>query len=138
MQSKLVVLYAVAILGLGSPAVAKGGGGGGEGGGGGGGGKGGSSHGGMHGHGHFDHGQFRHRFQRNQFLFGGGWGWGNWGLWPYDNPGGSSTTVVVFPQAIPQAATGSVDPAPGNWKQHDFSVPSSAGGTRPVQVVTCR
>jgi hypothetical protein len=68
MQSKLVVLCAVAILGLSSPAVAKGGGGGG--------GKGGSSHGGMHGHGHFDHGQFRNRFLRNQFLFGGGWGWG--------------------------------------------------------------
>jgi hypothetical protein len=68
MQSKLVVLCAVAILGLSSPAVAKGGGGGG--------GKGCSSHGGMHGHGHFDHGQFRNRFLRNQFLFGGGWGWG--------------------------------------------------------------
>jgi hypothetical protein len=94
----------------------------------------------MHGHGHFDHGQFRHRFLRNQFLFGGGWG--DWGLWPYDNSGGGSNTVVVFPQAIPQAAnvtgnvTGSVDP-PCNWKQQEFTVPSSAGGTRPVQVVSC-
>jgi hypothetical protein len=132
LQSKtLVVLCAVTILGLGSTAMAKGGGGGG-----GGGGKGGSSHG-MHGHGHFDHGQFHNRFLRNQFLFGGGWGW-DWGLWPYDNPGGGNTTVVVFPKASPQAATGSVDPAPCNWKQQDFAVPSSAGGTRPVQVVTCR
>jgi hypothetical protein len=131
MQSKtLVVLSAVAILGLGSTAMAKGGGGSA-------GGKGGSSHGGMHGHGHFDHGQFRHPFLRNQFLFGSGWGW-DWGSWPYDNSGGSNTTVVVFPQAVPQAATGSVDPAPCNWKQHDFSVPSPAGGTRPVQVVSCR
>jgi hypothetical protein len=91
----------------------------------------------MHGHGHFDHGQFRHRFLRNQFLFGGGWG--DWGLWPF---WGGSNTVVVFPQAIPQAAnvtgnvTGSVDP-PCNWKQQEFTVPSSAGGTRPVQVVSC-
>jgi hypothetical protein len=130
MQSKLVVLCAVAILGLSSPAVAKGGGGGG--------GKGGSSHGGMHGHGHFDHGQFRNRFLRNQFLFGGGWGWGGWGSWPYDNSGGTNTTVVFFPQAKPQMATGSVDPAPCNWKQQDFTVPSSRGGTRPVQVVSCR
>jgi hypothetical protein len=127
MQSKtLIALSAVAILGLGSNAMAKGGGG-----------KGGSSHG-MHGHGHFDHGQFRNRFLRNQFLFGGGWGWGDWGLWPYDNSGGGgNNTVVVFPQAIPQAATGSVDPSPCNWKQQEFSVPSSAGGTRPVQVVSC-
>jgi hypothetical protein len=132
MQSKtLVVLSAVAILGLSSSAIAKGGGGGG------GGGKGGWSHGGMRGHGHFDHGQFRNRFLRNQFLFGGGWGWGS-GPWPYDNSGGGNTTVVVFPQATPQAATGLVDPAPCNWKQQDFSVPSSAGGTRPVQVVSCR
>jgi hypothetical protein len=93
---------------------------------------------GMHGHGHFDHGQFRNRFLRNQFLFGGGWGWGGWGSWPYDNSGGSNTTVVFFPQAKPQMATGSVDPAPCNWKQQDFTVPSSRGGTRPVQVVSCR
>jgi hypothetical protein len=131
MQSKtLVVLSAVAILGLGSTAMAKGGGGSG-----GGGGKGGSSHGGMHGHGHFDHDHFRNRFLRNQFLFGGGWGWGNWGSWPYDNSGGSNTTVVVFPQAVPQAAKG--DPAPCNWNQQEFKVQSSAGGTRPVQVVSC-
>jgi hypothetical protein len=98
MQSKtLVVLSAVAILGLGSTAMAKGGGGSA-------GGKGGSSHGGMHGHGHFDHGQFRHPFLRNQFLFGSGWGWDR-GSWPYDNSGGSNTTVVVFPQAVPR----------GNW-----------------------
>jgi hypothetical protein len=133
MRSKIlaVLVVVVAVMGISPAAMAKGGGGGG------GGGKGGWSHGGMHGHGHFDHGQFRNRFLRNQFLFGGGLGW-DWGSWPYDNSGGSNTTVVVFPQATPQAATGSVDPAPCNWKQQDFSVPSSAGGTRPVQVVTCR
>jgi hypothetical protein len=65
-------------------------------------------------------------------------------LGPYDNSGsGSNTTVVVFPQAIPQAAnvtgsvTGPVDP-PCKWNQQEFTVPSSAGGTRPVQVVSCR
>ncbi len=128
MRSKIIavlVVVALAVMGV-RVAMAKGGGGGG---------KGGWSHGGMHGH--FDHGQFRNRFLRNRFLFGGGWGW-DWGLWPYDNSGGSNTTVVVFPQATPQAATGAVDAAPCNWKQQDFSVPSSAGGTRPVQVVSCR
>ncbi len=131
MRSKIIavlVVVAVAVMGVSSAAMAKGGGGGG---------KGGWSHGEMHGHGHFDHGQFRNRFLRNRFLFGGGWG-SDWGLWPYDNSGGSNTTVVVFPQATPQAATGAVDAAPCNWKQQDFSVPSSAGGTRPVQVVSCR
>ena len=72
-------------------------------------------------------------------IFLGGWGW-DWGLGGYGNSGyGGNNTVVVFPQAIPQAAnvTGSVDPAPCKWNQQDFTVPSSAGGARPVQVVSC-
>jgi hypothetical protein len=131
MQSKtLVVLGAVAILGASSAAVARGGG----------------RHGmGMHGHSHFvHHFNFRRNFVHN-FRFGrnplflSGWGWGgDWGWGGYGNTGGSNTTVVVFPQATPQAATGSVDPAPCNWEQQEFTVPSSAGGTQPVQVVSCR
>jgi hypothetical protein len=130
MPSKtLVVLMAVAIVGVSSTAMAKGGGGGG--------GKGGSSHGGMamHGHGQFDHRfHFVRRFNRNLFL--GGWGWGDWGWGGYGDSGyGGNTTVVVFPQAVPQAAKG--DPAPCNWNQQEFTVSSSAGGSRPVQVVSC-
>jgi hypothetical protein len=127
MQSKiLVVLGAAAILGGSSTAMARGGG----------------AHG-MHGH-------FAHHFNFHNFRFGrnplflSGFGWGDWGLGPYDNSGGgSNTTVVVFPQAIPRAAnvtgnvTGSVDP-PCHWNQEEFTVPSSAGGTRPIQVVSCR
>jgi hypothetical protein len=129
MQSKiLVVLGAAAILSVSSTAMARG------------------AHGmAMHGHGHFAHRNCVHnfRFGRNP-LFLSGFGWGDWGLGPYDNSGsGSNTTVVVFPQAIPQAAnvtgsvTGPVDP-PCKWNQQEFTVPSSAGGTRPVQVVSCR
>jgi hypothetical protein len=133
MQSKiLVVLGAAAILSVSSTAIARGGG----------------MHG-MHGHGHFAHHFHNFRFGRNP-LFLSGFGWGDWGLGAYNNSGGgSNTTVVVFPQAIPQAAqaipqaipqaahvTSSVDPASCNWRQQEFTVPSSAGGTRPVQVVS--
>jgi hypothetical protein len=128
MQSKiLVVLSAIAILGVSSPAMARGGSGGMA----------------MHGHGHFVHNfhfkrNFVHNFRnfRNP-IFLGGW---DWGLGGYGDPGyGGNNTVVVFPQATPQAAnvTGSVDPAPCKWNQQDFTVPSSAGGTRPVQLVSC-
>ena len=128
MQSKtLVVLTAVAILGVSSTAIARGGSGGMA----------------MHGHGHFVHNfhfkrNFVHNFRfRNPIFLSG---WGDWGLGPYDYSGGSNTTVIVFPEAIPQAAyvTGSVDPGSCKWNQQEFTVPSSAGGTRPVQVVSCR
>jgi hypothetical protein len=108
MRSKtLVVLGAVATLGASSAAMARGGGG----------------HGmGMHGHGHFAHHFHNFRFGRNPFFLSG-FGWGDWGFGggPYNNSGGGSNTiVVVFPQAIPQAAraipqaahvTSSVNPA---------------------------
>ena len=134
MQSKtLVVLSAIAILGVIPTAMARGGGGGG----------GMAMHsGGMVMHGHFiNHFNFRRNFVRNfRFrnpLFLSGWGW-DWGLGGYGDSGDSgNTTVVVFPQAIPQAATGPVDPAPCKWNQREFAVPSSAGGTRSVQVVSC-
>jgi hypothetical protein len=130
MRSKtLVVLGAVAILGVSSTAMAR---------------MAMHAHGGMamHGHGHFvHHFNFRRHFVQN-FRFGRNplflTGFGDWGLGGYGDSGnGSNTTVVVFPQAIPRAATGSVDPAPCNWKPQEFTVPSSSGGTRPVQVVSC-
>jgi hypothetical protein len=133
MQSKtLVVLSAVAILGVSSAAMAKGGGGGG--------GKGGWSHGGMHGQ--FDHRfRFDNRFLRNQFLRNqallNGWGWG-WGWGGYGDSGYSSTNVVVYPLATPQFATGSTIATPCSWNEETFKVPSVFGGTQPVSVVSCR
>ena len=126
----LVVLSAVAILGVGSTAMAKGGMGM-----------------GMHGHGHFhnhfhfaNHFHFRNQFLRNQALLNG-WGWGGgWGWGDYGNNGTSNTTVIVFPQAKPQAAdvTGSIAPDPCHFESDTFNVPSAAGGTRAVEVVACR
>src|SRR5215471_13182306 len=86
--------------------------------------------------GHFQHHFLRHHFLRNQVLLGG-WGWG-WG-WPYGDSGYGNSTVV-FPQAIPQAAgtTASIAATPCHWSEDTFTVPSSAGGTRPIQVVSCR
>src|SRR3974377_2466723 len=144
MRSKiLVVLSAVAIMGVSSTAMARGG-------------MHGGMHGGMfmHGHGHFDHHfRFVNRFNRNLFnRFNGnlgGWGWGGeWGGGGYGDNGSSNTTVVivpqarpvVFPQAKPQAAdvTGSIAADPCHFTADTYNVPSSAGGTRPVQVVSCR
>ena len=132
MQTKtLIVLIAAAIMGVSSTAMAKGGGGKGGGGG--------------HFHGHFhNHFHFDNRFLRNQALLNG-WGWGGdcgWGGgcgWYNDNGGGNST-VIVFPQAKPQAAgvTGSIAPDPCHFTADTFNVPSAAGGTRAVEVVACR
>ena len=124
MRSKiLVVLIAVAVMGVSSTAMAKGGGG-----------KDGS--GGHVGHAHFGHAHFDHRFRRNQFLLGG-WGW-DWGLGSgYGDNGYGNTTVVPFPQATPQT-TGSIATGPRHWNADTFNVPSSGGGTRPVEVVSCR
>jgi hypothetical protein len=125
----LVVLIAIATLGVSSAAMARGSGGGG-------GGKGWSG-GGHVGHSHFGHNQFDHRFLRNRFFLNGwGWDWGGWG--PYDNSGYGNTTVVAFPQAAPQVANGSVAATPCHWNAETFTVPSSTGGTGPVQVVSCR
>jgi hypothetical protein len=125
----LVVLIAIAILGVSSTAMARGSGGGG--------GKS-WSWGGHFGHGHFGHNQFDHRFRRNQVLLNG-WGW-DWGWGPYDYSGYGNTTVVAFPQATPQAAnaTGSIAATPCHWNAETFTVPSSTGGTGPIQVVGCR
>jgi hypothetical protein len=119
----LVVLIAVALMGVSSAAMAKGGGG-----------KGGGSGGHV---GHFGHAHFDHRFLRNQAVLGGwGWGWDS----GYGDNGYGNTTVVTFPQATPQAAnvTGSIATGPCHWNADTFNVPSAAGGTRPVQVVGCR
>jgi hypothetical protein len=137
MRSKtLVVLAAVAVMSVSSIAMAKG-----LGGVGGGGSLHGVTHGGtsMHGPGHFirpfDHRfHFSNRFNRNP-LFLGGWGWG---LGGYGEDGYSNTNVVVYPHVTPQFATGSIATTPCHWNSETFSVPSSSGGNRPVEVVSCR
>jgi hypothetical protein len=126
----LLALMIIAVV-MSSGAIARGGGGGG-------GGRGGS--GGHFGHARLDHprfdqARFDHRFLRNQFLLGG-WGWGLG--WPYSEGGYSNTNVVVYPRAIPQMADGSVASTPCHWNAETFTVPSSSGGTRPVEVVSCR
>lgn len=122
----LVVLIAIAILGVSSAAMAKGSGGGG----------GGKGLGGHVGHNHFGHNHFDRRFLRNRFFLNG-WGW-DWGWAPYDNSGYGNSTVVAFPLATPQVANGSVAATPCHWNAETFTVPSSTGGTGPVQVVSCR
>jgi hypothetical protein len=128
----LVLLSAVAILGVSSTAMAGGmvmhsGGSGGR--------------TAMHGHGHVVHHfhfkrNFVHNFRNPIFL--GGWGW-DWGLGGYDYGSAGNTTVVVLPQAVPQAAnvTGSSDPR-CHWHDETYTVPSSAGGTRPITVKSCQ
>jgi opacity protein-like surface antigen len=125
MRSKiLVVLIAVAVMGVSSVAMAKGAGGGGMG-----------VHG--HGHGHMGH---HHHFRNNPFPFGD-WGW-DWGLGGYGDSGYGSTTVVVSPPPVsrfPSAdVTGSVATTPCHFNEDTYNVPTSNGGTRPVQVVSCR
>jgi hypothetical protein len=118
-----VLVLAASQTAVGGHALARGGGGGG------------ASSGGHSAHmAHFNRPFLRHHFLRNQAVLGG-WGWG-WD-WPYGDTGYSNTTIV-FPQAIPQAATGTLAATPCHWNEDTFSVPSSAGGTRPVQAVTCR
>jgi hypothetical protein len=121
----LIALIAAAITGASSIAMAKGGGGGGGG------------KGGGHFHGRFDHRFSRNHFLRNQNVLSNWWGWG-WGGYN-DNGYGNAATVVVFPQAKPQAAdvTGSTS-GPCHFEADSFNVPSEAGGTRAVQVVACR
>jgi hypothetical protein len=128
--------------------MARGGGGGGGGGGGHGGG--GWSHGGMsiHGNAHFGpHFRFVNRFNRkilfnrfnrNPFLFGGGWGW-DWGLGGYGDNGNNTTVVVSQPPVSRFPVAGVSTPAtPCRWNAETFNVPSSEGGKRPVEVVSCR
>jgi hypothetical protein len=121
LNKSLVILMTIGALGVSSAAMARGGGGSG-------GGK--AMHGHMHGHmGH------HHHFQNNPFLLGG-WGWGG----PYGEGGYSNNTIVAaYPQPLPAAeATGSAARAACHWNEDTFTVPSSAGGKRPITIVSCR
>jgi hypothetical protein len=102
-NKSLIILMAIAALGVSSAAMARGGGGGGGG------------HSGHAGHA----GHFVHPFQRNQVLLGG-WGWGG----PYGEGGYSNNTfVAAYPQTLSAAeATGSIARAPCHWNEDTFSV----------------
>jgi hypothetical protein len=135
MLARIITLTAITVLAISSTAMARGGGGGG------GGGKGGSGAGHFHGHfgNHFRFGnrfRFDNRFLKNQALLNG-WGWG-WGWGGYGDNGYGNTTIVAFPQAVPQLATGSTSSGPCHWNDNTVTVPSSAGGTRQVSVVSCQ
>jgi hypothetical protein len=63
-------------------------------------------------------------------------------LYDYAAPATAGTTVHFddrfhFKPQTPDV-TGSVAGGPCNWNTESFLVPSSGGGTRPVQVVSCR
>jgi hypothetical protein len=116
LNKSLVILMAIAALGVSSAAMAR--------------------DGGRSGGGHSRHGgHFAHPFQRNQVLLGG-WGWGG----PYGEGGYSNNTIVAaYPQPLPAAeATGSAARAACHWNEDTFTVPSSAGGKRPITIVSCR
>jgi hypothetical protein len=122
----LVLVVAIAVAGISSHAMARGGSSGGSG-------SGKSS--GTHVHfGHHFQRNFGHHFQRNQVFFGDGWGWG-----PYSGYGGDTTVLVSQQPNFPAVGvTGSISPVPCRWDEQTFTVPSSGGGTRPVQVMSCR
>ena len=86
---------------------------------------------------HFPHGHFGHRLRRNPvFIAPYGWGWD----WPYadyngvPSAGSGNTTIVAYPPPL-SSGRASND---CHWNEDTFTVPSSAGGTRPVQVMSCR
>jgi hypothetical protein len=82
---------------------------------------------------HFGHERFGHRFHRRP-LFVAPYGWD----WPYADygevPSNENTTIVTYPPPVSTAR------AADNcrWNEETFTVPSSAGGTRPIQVMSCR
>jgi hypothetical protein len=119
-RKTLFLIIVLAVIGASSSAMARGGGG---------------NSGGPHGgHGLFGH-HFGHHFKRNQVFFGGGWGWGP------DSGYGANTNILVSQQPVspfPAAdITGSFTPSPCHWNEQTFTVLSSGGGNRPVQVVSC-
>jgi hypothetical protein len=85
--------------------------------------------------GHFAHVRFGHRLRKNP-VFSGPYGWG-WD-WPYadygEAPPYGNTTIVAYPP--PLAAAHAANNC--RWDAQTFTVPASAGGTRPVEVMSCR
>lgn len=84
---------------------------------------------------HFPRPQFGRRLRRNPFFVAPfGWDWG----WPYADYGGAptanATSIVAYPPPLWSAHARDAC----RWNEDTFNVPSSAGGTRPIEVVSCR
>ena len=84
---------------------------------------------------HFDHPRFGHRLRKNPFFVSPfGWGWD----WPYADygsaPNATATSIVAYPPPLWSAHARD----DCRWNEDTFNVPSSAGGTLPIQVVSCR
>ncbi len=94
------------------------------------------SHGHFVGGGHFHNPHFGHRLHRKPvFIAPYGWGWD----WPYadynEAPSAAyNTTIVAYPP--PLTSGRAADNC--RWGEETFTVPSSAGGTSPVKVMSCR
>ncbi len=83
----------------------------------------------------FSHPQFGHRLRRNPlFVAPFGWGWD----WPYPDygaaPSPTATSIVAYPPPLWSAHARD----DCRWNEDTFNVPSSTGGSRPIQVVSCR
>lgn len=97
-----------------------------------GGGSGGMSHGHFVGSGHLPHSHFGHRLRRRPVLIAP-YGW-DWPYADYNDVPSANTTIVAYP---PPVSSGRAT-ADCHWNAETFTVPSSAGGTRPIQVMSCR
>src|SRR5262249_13955852 len=100
--------------------------------------RGGGSVGMSHGHfvsgSHFPHGRFvRHFGKRPVFFAPYGWDWPYASYSEVPSAGYVNTTVVAYPTAMSSGRTSDC-----RWNEETFNAPSSAGGKRPVQVMTCR
>jgi hypothetical protein len=81
---------------------------------------------------HFSHGHFGHRFRRHPILIAP-YGW-DWPDADYSDVPSANTTIVAYPPAVSSGRT----TGDCHWSEETFTVPSSAGGTRPIHVVSCR
>lgn len=91
------------------------------------------SHGHFVGSSHFSHGRFGHRFRRKP-IFIAPYGW-DWPYADYEAPSaGYNTTIVAYPPPLNSGRA--ADNC--HWDEETFTVPSSAGGTSPVKVMSCR
>lgn len=84
---------------------------------------------------HFGRAHFGLRLRRNPaFIAPYGWGWD----WPYldygEAPSAAATSIVAYPP--PLLSAHAADNC--RWNSDTFNVPSSAGGKRAVEVVSCR
>jgi hypothetical protein len=84
---------------------------------------------------HFGHDRFSHRLRRSPvFIAPYGWDWPYADYGDVPSAGNGNTTIVAYPAAVSSGRA--TDDC--RWNEETFTVQSSAGGTRPIQVGTCR